>query len=141
MPIANVNFTASGNIRPSRFVTLDNSAPLTISEVNAVTEYIVGVMQEGVRWAPGTPAEITYAAEAGDTLFHVYGPGEVCYVYTGENVSAGDLLKSNTSGLAVKLSLTENSTYQMMGGQALETAESGKLVKIMVRPGVVGRMA
>lgn len=132
MSMVNLSYTAVGNIRPSRFVTQTTDGPLTIAEVSATTNRIVGIMQSGKRNAPGTPAEIAFAAIAGDTQFRVYGDYEICLLTVAENVSAGDILKSDTQGRGVKVDLA-SATPQNIGARALQNCANGGLCKVRVQ--------
>lgn len=132
MPIGNLNYTANGNIRPSRFVTMVNTGPFLIKEVDSVSDRIVGVMYEATRNPPGTPSEIAFAAIAGDTQFTVYGNMEVCNLLVAENVSAGDPLKSDTQGRGVKVDLA-SATPQNVGAVALMTAAANTLCRVRVQ--------
>ena len=78
--MAILSFKASGNISPSRFVTLSGENTVAQAGDNAD---IIGVAQEGSNKAPLQDFVSTvYAAETGQPIA-VYSTGELCLVEAG----------------------------------------------------------
>jgi len=129
--MAILSFRASGNISPSRFVTV--SGEQTVAQAGDNQE-ILGVAQEGSNKAPLQDYVSTvYAAETGQQL-EVYGPGELCLVEAGGNITAGNLLKSDSQGRAAPVATT-GTTIQNYGAVALQSATAaGQKILCLVLP-------
>jgi hypothetical protein len=103
---------------------------------------IVGISQMGTKVAPGTPGwDANIAATSGDIIgvFADEDNDEVL-LYLGASVTGGQLLKSDSNGLGVPLSLTSTSA-QYVGAEARQTGASGDLIKVRPRINATGRMA
>jgi len=129
--MAILSFKASGNISPSRFVTL--SGENTVAQAGDNAE-IIGVAQEGSNKAPLQDFVSTvYAAET-DQPIAVYSTGELCLVEAGASFSAGTLLKSDSQGRAVAVATT-GTTIQNYGAVALQAATAaGQKILCLVLP-------
>ena len=136
MPLYNPAFVASGNISPARFVKI--SGEFSVAQSGAGEE-IIGVAQEGSLAPPGIAealggSQTYYAATSGKTL-KVFGLGDVCVVTVGptpsggQNIAAGDKVKSDSQGRAIKASSGDN-----CGGIALQGALEGEKLLIQVNP-------
>src|SRR5262245_43057072 len=135
MPAA-PNFFANGNINPSRFVAIDPTAGKSFFVVQSGNNgIVVGVSQDGVRRAPGTPYDDGFAAIQNEPI-QVFGPGDECLVKAGGTIVQGDFLQSDASGQAIKLDVTTAAATHYSGGRALEDAANGELFRILVLPQV-----
>jgi len=129
--MAVLNFRASGNIAPSRFVTI--SGPGTVAQAGDNAD-VIGVSHEGTQRAPlsdygGTPL----AAQAGQSIA-VYSVGEICLLEAGGTISAGQLLRSDSSGRGVPVETT-GTTIRNYGAVALDSATgSGQKIRVFVVP-------
>ena len=65
-----LSLVATGDIRPSRFVSMSTAADFTVAESNA-GEWVLGVSQMGTRDAPGLSGAGTDAAQTGENL-HIF---------------------------------------------------------------------
>ncbi len=129
--MAILTLRASGNISPSRFVTL--SGEQTVAQAGD-NQDILGVAQEGSNRAPLQDYVSTvYAAQAGEQL-QVYSVGELCLVEAGAAISAGALLKADSQGRAVPVA-TSGTTIQNYGAVALQPATAaGQKILCLVTP-------
>lgn len=129
--MASFSFVASAAIRPSRFVKLSGVRQAAQAGDN---EEILGVAQEGSNRAPLQDLVTdVYAAQAGESLL-VYSVGEMCLVEAGAQITAGQLLKSDSQGRAVPVATT-GTTIQNYGAIALEAAASaGEKILVLVTP-------
>lgn len=123
-------FVASGNIKPNRFVKLSGDNKVAQASTN---EAIIGVSQVGSNRAPLDDLVSTvYAATSGQGL-HVFQEGEVCPVQvgSGQTITAGLRLKSDSDGCAVPLATT-GTTVQECGGIARTGGTAGELIMVEV---------
>jgi len=114
----NLSVLATGDVNPSRFVTISGS--LNVAESNA-GEVPVGVSQPGTKLFNST-----LAAASGDVL-GVYAEAQECWLLYGGSVTAGDRLKPDADGKGVTASPTDSS-----GAVALESGSSGGLYRVRV---------
>lgn len=143
MPLYNPAFVAgpNSNISPARFVKI--SGDFTVSQCTAgvsdAGDVVIGVSQEGSLAPPGIAealggSQSYYAATPGKTL-KVFGLGDICVVTVGptpsggQNIAAGDKVKSDSQGRAIKASSGDN-----CGGIALQGALEGEKLLIQVNP-------
>lgn len=132
-------FFASGNITPSTFVKLDNTAGKSfhVLQCAASSDRPIGVAQDGTYYAPGVVGSDGYAAHA-EQQITVYGTGEQCLLKVGAAaVVAGSYLTSDANGNAVAVAFTEPATYTVgtlifAGAIALEDANPGELCRVVV---------
>lgn len=117
--------TASGDIRPSRFVK--KSGAYTVAESDA-NEVCIGISHEGTKAAP-LPGASTLAAAAGDPL-RVYSDGETCLLEAGAAVTAGARLKSDADGRGVTAAAGEPSYAVAERG----AAAAGEKMQVVIRP-------
>lgn len=130
-------FLASGNIYPSRFVSIVSGSRGYVAQATASTP-VAGVSTEGTFYAPGTAADSGYAGV--DTYpVPLKGPGRTCLLKLGGTVSAGDRLVSDASGQGTKLDVTATG-HQYIGAVALDNGVSGSLIRVQVWP-FEGKMA
>lgn len=129
--MASFSFTASGTIKPSRFVKLSGVRQVAQAGDN---EEILGVAMEGSNRAPLSDlVSDVYAAQAGESLL-VYSTGEMCLVEAGAAVTAGDLLKSDAQGRAAPVATT-GATIQNYGAIALDSAAgAGEKILALITP-------
>lgn len=121
------NFSASGNIYPSRFVAI--SGTKTVSQA-AVGSAAFGIAQRGIRDTP-LPSASELAAASGDPVT-VYGPGEMCSLEAGAAVSAGAYVKPDADGKGIAI-VGGESFY----AQALTPAlADGELFDVYIQRGV-----
>lgn len=114
----NLSVIATGDINPSRFVTLSGS--LHVAESNA-GEVPVGVSQ------PGTKLFNSSLAAASGDVVGVFAEAQECWLLFGGTVTAGDRLKSDADGKGVTAGATDPS-----GAVALESGSSGGLYRVRV---------
>lgn len=126
--MATTNYTASGNILPSRFVA--QSGNFTVAQAVAASE-CVGISQRGVREAP-IPGGSAFAAISGDTL-QVYQDGEECLVSSGAALPAGALVRSDINGQAVVALTATNYFAQVLRA----TSAAGELAQVRIVRGRV----
>jgi len=126
MPIP-ISFTASGNVTPSRFVTL--SGARTVAQ-SVAGEIAIGVAGRGTKEAP-IPGASALAAAAGDSC-PVHGLGEVCLIEAGAAVTVGAYLKPDASGRGIAVATTNQ-----YSAQALKAAvAAGDLIECYITRGV-----
>jgi len=129
--MAILSLRATGNIGPSRFVTISGEQTANQAGDN---QDVLGVAQEGSNKAPLQDYVSTvYAAQAGEQL-EVYSAGELCLVEAGAAITAGQLLKSDASGRAVAVATT-GTVIQNYGAVALQgAAAAGQKILCLVTP-------
>ncbi|WP_321377108.1 capsid cement protein [Trichococcus shcherbakoviae] len=127
---------ANGNIYPSRFVMVDPSDNAKCIQATANAK-VIGVSQVGTNYPPITDSSITvagYAAIDGQNV-ELHTLGQVCHVEAGDVFAAGDYLKSDGDGKAIKIATT-GTTLQRYGAQALEAATAaGQKIRCYIMPG------
>lgn len=97
MPHSTPSYIAGADISPSRFVKLNGEHQV----IQCVAgDAAIGVSHEGSR-EPPIPGVTPLAAKSGESC-HVYGADEPCEVIAGGTVAAGDPLKPDAEGKAVK---------------------------------------
>ena len=127
-------YRASGTIHRARFVAISGSNTVAQAGANA---RIFGVSQLGGRAAP-TPdnANTTECALSGESLqvycVHVVEPMVEC----GGTVTAGALLKADSSGKAVVLAETAG-LKENAGAIAVTSGASGELITVRLMPQTV----
>lgn len=124
MSFENVSYTSGGNISPSRFVSMSAGNPYTAVQCDGSLEP-VGISQ---KWLELYNA--TYHATSGRPV-SVLGVGATALLELGGTVSAGDFIKSDSSGKGVKASLTLSS-HQSVGARALDNGFSGEKIEVRV---------
>lgn len=129
MPIPAPQWVASGNIRPSRFVSQPLGTGFTVEEANANDKRAIGISMEGTEAAP-VPNASVYAATDGHNL-KVYGVGEVCLLRAGSGGwSAGNRLISDVDGNGVPAGT--GALNQHIGAIAFDNATEGALTLVQV---------
>lgn len=119
-----------GNVRPSRFVTLQTDN--TVIESSAGDD-VWGISQAATRNAPiasgfGT-VDDGYAGISGDPAINIHGPGcDQCYLELGGTVSIGQNIKSGSAGVGVVATTDKD----RVGAEALQSGVSGEI--ILVKP-------
>ena len=132
--MSSLGFTgvAAGNVSPSCFVKKTaNDYEFDLAGAN---DPIFGITQDGTNKAPIPGVTSQYAAEAGESC-RVHKPGERCLLKLGGTVSAGDRIKSDSSGNGVSIA-TSGTTPQRYGAVALQGGSSGELIEVEVLIGV-----
>lgn len=109
------NLTASGNIAPFRFVEL--SGAWSGSQANAASDNILGATDGSVR-----RFDSVHNAISGDEIS--LQPTNTIQIEAGGNISAGNLLTSDSDGKAVAGAST-NVCYYI----ALEGGASGEIIR------------
>ena len=121
------SLTASGNISPATFVTIDSSNDFCVVQSGA-NGAAIGVSQEGTMFPPGTPSDNGYAATSGYPVT-VYGIGSVCMVTLGSGGAVrGNFLKSDASGNAV----VSSTAGDYVRAIALESGSAGDRRRVQV---------
>jgi hypothetical protein len=128
MPHSNPSYIAGGNILPSRFVKLEAGENNSVVQCVADDVANAGVSAEGTNTAP-IPGASGNAAEAGQSC-QVYGLGEPCEVVAGATVAAGDPLKPDADGKAIKA--VAGDEYSAVARSA---AAANEKIKCVVRYG------
>lgn len=129
-------FTASANIRPSRFVK--KSGLYTVAEASTGNR-MMGISAEFSNYAP-LPSQTEYLAASGDPVSMILnGDGQqedrpVLLVIGSGGCVFGDLLKSDSEGRGV-IADTDKDCY---GAMALGTAASGEAVPVRLLFGYLG---
>lgn len=121
-------FVASGDIYPSRFVSI--SGEFTVAQSVAGDEP-VGISCEGTFNAP-LPGASGVAASDGDPI-QVYGLGEYCLLQSnpdGAGWSEGDLLMPDNDGYGQVIASTANSPS---GARALTNNNPGEITRVLVQ--------
>lgn len=90
---------AGGNINTSVFCTISAAADNTVLQ-GAVGNACQFISQVGTELAPIPNAANAFAAVAGDTI-ELFGFGDYCLLTVGAAVTAGDPLKSNSTGQGI----------------------------------------
>jgi len=136
MPNIVPQLKAGGDVYPSRFVKMSAAADFTLLQADANAE-VIGIAQEGSKQPPlsdlvsGTPK----AAEDGDPL-HIYTAGDVVLLECGDNVTRGELLKSDADGKGVPVAAT-GTVIQNYGAIALQNGADGEKILVQARFGKV----
>lgn len=121
-------FISNGNIRPSRFVKLDQTAAFHVLEADA-DEEVIGISDEGSRGAPGVGS--ANAAIAGDPI-KVYQETDVCLLELGSGgCDEDDTLKSDADGKGVVASVGDP-----YGAKALQPGVEGDFIRVKVKTGL-----
>jgi len=129
-------FTASANIRPSRFVK--KTGLYTVAEAST-GERMMGISAEFSNYAP-LPSQTEYLAASGDPVSMILnGDGQqedrpTLLVIGSGGCTFGDLLKSDSEGRGVTAS-TDKDCY---GAMALGTAAEGEAVQVRLLFGYLG---
>lgn len=128
-------YTASDNIRPSRFVKI--SGNYTVAECDA-NEWPIGISAEYSENAPLPSQSTEYVANSGNSC-PVYNETNthdrpVLLILGSGGCMAGQLLKSDTNGAGVAVA-SNNDIY---GAQALEAGSSGETVRVRIVTGYYG---
>jgi len=123
-----LSLTATGDIRPSRFVSMSTAADFTAAESNA-GDWVVGVSQVGTRDAPGLSGAGTDAAQTGES-FHAFANGQIAWLECGTTITRADLLKPDNDGKAIV-----GTAGVYYGAQALESGVTGDLIYVIVTIG------
>lgn len=132
MPHASPNLVARGNISPCRFVMLDTATDNGATQATANAE-VIGISCEGADRPPLADLITTnYAARDGET-FRLHGDGDITTLEAGDTVTAGDNLKSDSSGRGVPIATT-GTTIQKIGAKALESGTVGEKIRVQVMP-------
>lgn len=130
MPNTPMRIMANGNVRPSRFVQYDTTAPHKGIEGTANAK-LIGVAMEGSNYPPLSDLGITvYAAQAGEYM-KLYGDGDECLLECGDTVTTGDYLKSDATGRGVPILLV-GTVLQRIGAIAQEDGAVGHLIRVSV---------
>lgn len=119
---------ANGNIKPSRFVTLDATADFKVLQAGVgSTPY--GVCRPETRRQALAGWDDGFAAIAGEQL-NIYGPGDPgILLVAGAAFSAGDYLKPDSDGRGV-VAATDKDKY---GARALASATAaGQLIPVEI---------
>lgn len=122
---------AGGDIRPSRFVKLDDTADGVVLECNA-GDQIYGISQPGTRNTPLDGLDDGNAAIAGENL-NIYGPPEkevMLEIGTGGCVP-GDRLASDADGKGVVATTDEYGAIASMAGA------NGEIIPVQCVPPAV----
>ena len=119
-----LSFRASGNIAPSRFVTMSGSS--TVAQSNAASASLIGISGRDLR-----KFDSTYHAIDGDTC-RVHGEGSTALLEFGGTVSAGALITADSNGKGVAWT-TASTPTKFVGAIALKDAVSGDLAEVLVR--------
>ena len=120
-----ITLAASGDINPSRFVSISGNSTVSQSTAN---EAIIGISPPGAKAAPISGAS-TLAAEFTDSIGITIVGGRQLLMYGG-TVVAGDRLKSDANGKGVAMATT--GIQQNVGAYAIEGGSSGDIRMVIV---------
>lgn len=129
-------FTASANIRPSRFVKM--TAATTVAECGA-GEKMIGISAEYSAYAP-LPSQTEYSAASGDpAALLLVGDGQqedrpILLVLGTGGATYGALLKSDANGAGVAVA-SNNDIY---GAVALASGSAGEAIPVRILFGYYG---
>lgn len=132
-------FTASEDIRPMRFVTLDadSGKNFQVEECDA-DQYVLGISHDSGRRAPGVDSTSTLAAKDGDPL-SVFMPGSVANLVIGTGgCTAGDLLVSGADGEGLAVADPAAEDFFYVGAIALETRLDTQVALVLIQPQFFG---
>lgn len=121
----NPSYMAGGNIPPSRFVMADVSANNQVL-VATVGAPLLGISHDGTLQAP-LPSATGYAGISGYPVA-VWGQGDQASLEMGGTCSAGQLLKTDSSGRGVVASSSDG-TYAL----AIDAGTSGSIIRVQVK--------
>ena len=129
--VSSPHLMANGDIRPARFVELQNaSGQARAIEANA-NEKVIGISMNGTNKAPIPDVTSTNAAESGQHL-RVHVQGEETLLELGGTVAAAAFIKSDADGKGVA-ALTTGTVTQEIGAVALESGVSCELIRVKVQ--------
>lgn len=133
----NPSLTATANISPCRFVHQSAEGCCTQSGNHSVP--VIGVSGENTRYMPGSAADDGLHAVAGEQPT-VHGPGQVCNVQLGANVTIANgtqYLIATTDGKAIAANLT-CTTLQYVSALALQSGlTDDKIACVVLSPFIV----
>jgi hypothetical protein len=116
--------TASGDIRPRRFVKVSGAD--TIAEADA-NEAVIGVV------FPYSKAFDSALAASDGTQCPVCVAGQIAEIECAGDITVGTFVKSDADGKAVAIA-TSGTTAQNIGGMALQTGANGLIIRMMIMP-------
>lgn len=118
---------ATGDVNPSRFITLTAGADHVCSQ-STTGDLPIGISQEYAHYAPYGSNSTLAASSAQSIAF--YGVGEYCLLELGGTVANGDPLKPDSSGKGVVGTVGSDK----IGARATEAGVSGTLIRVLVQP-------
>ncbi len=127
---SSVNYVATGNIRPKRFVMSDPIVAYGVVEATLTTRPIVGISQMGTRGTPGTAFDTGFAASSGQQI-NVFQDEDhdECLLELGAAVTGGQLLKTDANALGVPVVLSGGG-IQWVGAEARDSGASGATIRV-----------
>lgn len=131
MAIGSPHLMANGDIRPARFVEIQNASGIAKAiEANA-NERVIGISHDGTNTAPIPGVTSDKAAESGQGL-QLHVEGEECLLELGGTVTAGAFVKSDGDGKGV-IALTTGTVLQEIGAVARDNGASGEKIRVKIQ--------
>lgn len=138
-PFANLPLVATASVRTHRFVKQTGEA--TGTECTAITDRPVGI---SVPFTDRFPSDVNYPGTPADTVANgaplcavngrplpYFGPGILCEVIAGGDITAGAELTNDTAGAAIVATATSAGVW--VAATAQRAASTGELVQVLTR--------
>lgn len=128
-------YTATGNVSPSRFVTLSTTLSKKCTQASAsTTQPLIGISGKNTRYPPGSPADDGFHAVAGETVT-IHGFGQACSLKLG-STAVTDLsvpLVTDGSGQGVPQAPVAG-TVAYYGALPLTLGSASDTITVLVLP-------
>jgi hypothetical protein len=122
-----MGMTATGNIKPLRFVVASTTTDNQVTQASGTSTRIVGISGPATRYPPWSALDDGFHAIAGENVEMFQPPMKEAYLQLGGTVAAGDLLTSDSDGQGVTAT-----SGQQVGARARQAGTSGQ--SILVQP-------
>jgi membrane-bound inhibitor of C-type lysozyme len=123
IPLLNGTFKATdADLTNKQFRCVKMSANRTVDFSTAATDLTIGIINN-----------VPYAAAGADVEVVMLGE---CKAKSGGSISAGQFVVPNSDGDVVAVTLGTGTTNVAVG-RALEDADSGDIIRVMVNPGFI----
>lgn len=126
MALYQPSVVAGGDINPSRFITLDNSANSQVLESNSGDTKLLGITREGTKRQPEAGSSPLHAASGDPVAYLPYGDYGLLEIGSG-GCTAGGFLKPDNDGKGVAAT-----TGNYAGAITLETRNAGEKALVQV---------
>lgn len=134
-PVTQPNLTAQGNIYPSRWITSHSTifqGAIHPTASTTVNQFLIGISEAWVRYAPNSAADDGYIAIAGEALSY-RGPGTVALAKIGSVAITvpNVLLTTDTDATVIPLAPVA-ATVTQYGAIALRAGAIGEFVPVYI---------
>ncbi len=119
--------TATGNVKPLRFLIVSTTTDNQVTQASAATAGLIGISGPGTRYPPWSALDDGYHAIAGENVEVFKAPMKEAYLQLGATVAAGALLTADSDGAG-----TTATTGNYVGARALQAGVAGQ--SILVQP-------